>query len=431
MSIESLKKQAARLAAYLGTNHRLNLKHASALEALAAVHGARNWQTLAAQSTSSAAGERDAPTPAIAGSSAQQTAQRPVSWSTNGMPLLVPSTQWHRHTIAYGSADDLDDWSAQHLAYCLENKIGGLFFAMAERSSTPAASIWEDGTFFFDMESTTEAPLASDSRPVSLNLLAGCTAAEAAHLLVGFVPTRGTPSAQIDRIRDGLEILIGAMLTADAHLAITTILHCLLGGTIIAEIAQRSSGPVQDALTAWSAAAEREPGGIQGLFAPLSAALAKALSSPFARRMFSPRTDALSAINVLEQGGTIVVKLRRWSEPAVTWSQPWMRILWLASSRRATATSTSRPATVCCIPELYTFLGPSLTPVLRQVRSTNVVMLVGSSDARVRAQELGDAALNTSNRLYLGQRKGVVQEELLRRLEAASSVLVTSDGVQF
>lgn len=42
------KQQAARLADHLATKHKLSLKHASTLEAIAAVHGARDWNTLRA-----------------------------------------------------------------------------------------------------------------------------------------------------------------------------------------------------------------------------------------------------------------------------------------------------------------------------------------------------------------------------------------------
>lgn len=45
---EQLKAQAARLADHLGTKHGIKLKHSAFLEAIAAIHGARNWQSLCA-----------------------------------------------------------------------------------------------------------------------------------------------------------------------------------------------------------------------------------------------------------------------------------------------------------------------------------------------------------------------------------------------
>lgn len=48
MSASSFKAQAERLAAHLATKHGIKLKSSSMLEAIAAAHGARDWNTLAA-----------------------------------------------------------------------------------------------------------------------------------------------------------------------------------------------------------------------------------------------------------------------------------------------------------------------------------------------------------------------------------------------
>ena len=54
MSTPVFKAQASRLAQHLADKHGIKLKHASVLEAIAALHGARDWNTLSA---STAAGE--------------------------------------------------------------------------------------------------------------------------------------------------------------------------------------------------------------------------------------------------------------------------------------------------------------------------------------------------------------------------------------
>lgn len=46
MSTEILKAQAARLVKYLSEHHKFRLKQSSSLEAIAALHGMRNWNTL-------------------------------------------------------------------------------------------------------------------------------------------------------------------------------------------------------------------------------------------------------------------------------------------------------------------------------------------------------------------------------------------------
>lgn len=100
MSIELLKKQASRLAQFLGERHRLNLKHSSALEAIAAVHGARNWQTLAAGAESTREIEPELPSTAPA-------EQLAMAWGVSGAPVLsLPRFRWLHHAIAVGKESD-------------------------------------------------------------------------------------------------------------------------------------------------------------------------------------------------------------------------------------------------------------------------------------------------------------------------------------
>lgn len=51
MSTSIFKAQASRLAQHLADKHGIKLKHASVLEAIAALHGARDWNTLSASTT--------------------------------------------------------------------------------------------------------------------------------------------------------------------------------------------------------------------------------------------------------------------------------------------------------------------------------------------------------------------------------------------
>lgn len=80
MSTPIFKAQATRLALHLADKHGIKLKHASVLEAIAALHGARDWNTLSASSGAGAElslagvsaqpqpGERLQMTPVCAGS---------------------------------------------------------------------------------------------------------------------------------------------------------------------------------------------------------------------------------------------------------------------------------------------------------------------------------------------------------------------------
>lgn len=101
MSIELLKKQASRLAQFLGERHRLNIKHSSALNAIAAVHGARNWQTLAASAESVREIEPELP-------SVAPSTPLAMTWGGGGMPILtIPRSSWLLHAIAVGADGDI------------------------------------------------------------------------------------------------------------------------------------------------------------------------------------------------------------------------------------------------------------------------------------------------------------------------------------
>lgn len=121
MTLESLKKQASRLAAYLGEKHRVNLKHSSVLEALAAVYGARNWQTLAARAGTS----QDRST----GAYAHQNETLPLSWYEDGRPHVeVPRAEWLRHGVARGTTEQTDLWVRRQASHALDAEHGLVLF---------------------------------------------------------------------------------------------------------------------------------------------------------------------------------------------------------------------------------------------------------------------------------------------------------------
>jgi hypothetical protein len=126
MTLDALKKQASRLAAYLGAKHRLNLKHASALEALAAVHGARNWQTLAAGA------DRDDEDVATAPAGGPLT----LCWHADGRPQVTLSrASWLRHAVAFG--DTAGDWLHANLAEAAHSGLAALLLTYS-REALPA-----------------------------------------------------------------------------------------------------------------------------------------------------------------------------------------------------------------------------------------------------------------------------------------------------
>lgn len=125
-SVELLKDQASRLVTYLGDKHRFRLKPASALEAVAALYGKHDWNTLhgLAQRAAGEHGRADGHTP-----SREQLDSFPLTWSEHGRPqLTVAHDDWYRHTIASGGTlADRQAWLQQHFGEHVSRGGAGVF----------------------------------------------------------------------------------------------------------------------------------------------------------------------------------------------------------------------------------------------------------------------------------------------------------------
>ena len=106
MSTENFKAQAARLVKYLSEHHKFRLRQSSSLEAIAAIHGVRNWNTLinrppspASQTEASSAIQDSAPNGALRAPAPSQGVSPDESNAWPGFeehvpvpPVLTPST---------------------------------------------------------------------------------------------------------------------------------------------------------------------------------------------------------------------------------------------------------------------------------------------------------------------------------------------------
>lgn len=116
MTVAQLKRQADRLIQYMGDKHRLRMKRASALEAIAYLRGVANWNTLAAQAG-------DGPT-----SPGNTPARYTLTWQHGVPQMAVSSREWRRHTLAIGSDTHLHTWLMEQLEAGLRRKDQGVFF---------------------------------------------------------------------------------------------------------------------------------------------------------------------------------------------------------------------------------------------------------------------------------------------------------------
>jgi len=157
MNLDALKKQAGRLAAYMGAKHRVNLKHASALEALAAIHGARNWQTLAAS-----AEHADEPNASVSPAS---SGAMTMSWHSTGLPhLSLPRSRWLRHAIAFG--DTASGWLFDSVAEAAESGCVALLLAYPDTLvGTPPEAAGHPVRFVDESETSVASLLQSLAGP--------------------------------------------------------------------------------------------------------------------------------------------------------------------------------------------------------------------------------------------------------------------------
>lgn len=125
--LESYKKAATRVAQYLGEHHRLKIPRTSALDVVAQVHGARNWQTLAAGERSSSVASDESQMPDVG---------YPVQWDATGNPTLLSGLDWFRHTTVIGTREKREEWFLTQLREHLATQRPGLFIGLEDLPHT-------------------------------------------------------------------------------------------------------------------------------------------------------------------------------------------------------------------------------------------------------------------------------------------------------
>lgn len=170
MTLDALKKQAARLASYMGAKHRIKLKHSSALEAIAAAHGARNWQTLAAEARG---------TPALARVADKHPHPLPLTRYSDGQPhIQVSPDEWTRHAIAVGPADDVSAWVRDQAATALSGEYSMVLVEFASE----AATTYSDDVVVLDMSQEQLRVSGRVAREFGINILKGLSEARVGEL---------------------------------------------------------------------------------------------------------------------------------------------------------------------------------------------------------------------------------------------------------
>jgi hypothetical protein len=427
MTLDILKKQATRLVAYLGAHHRVNIRHASALEAIAAVHGARNWPTLAARSGR----------PAVAQTSRGTPTQEhfALTWK-NGMPAMTLSTDdWFRHTLATGEPDDCAYWLQQHIADCRLRGADGVFFNVLREKGQSTLLALHKG-----------APAA----PAAYSLLAGLDPREATTMLMLAHPTRVKDGSLAAHDRQRCELLLEAVIFAiqerPRRLTVPLLLGCL-EYTGMAILMAKTSEAGRERLraileTIGDITTPALMLQVTALVKPLVQALSAMLAEPAALAVLDesltdesldPCAPARSVVEALGAGGLWHVATPEEGRLMGVLRQLWMQALVFALQRRRNILPANvRPMVVGCA-NAEVFSGPGMASLVSQARGVSVALLLTtSSEGKIgRAESGGEVLRNVRHRLHLGTPDSTLEHEVLRRLRASSAQLVIQDEVRF
>jgi hypothetical protein len=426
MSLESFKKQAGRLVAYLGEHHKLRLKHSSALEAIAATHGARNWATLQAKSALPDTAEA---APSAGRGLAARGGGMPLVWQDGVPKLFVSQADWSRHTLAEGVPYYTLAWLEEHLLNCKRTFAGGVFINVVEGGRLPLiVDLHRDG---------------EEAAVPEYNLLAGLSADEVCDVLMQAYPAQPR-SAVKDHIRSlcglALKRLLPKEMPPHESLSLSTILLALRPAALryhmvqdpqLAEelrgLAQVSSNGSEDE--------EHLMWALDSAFGPLTRELLRLKDGEYGPALFSRKSFAQGSRSVVDcfaRGDLLHVTLPD-DDRDSSLRAMWMEVMQQAIRRRASIGGARDKQVVLGIGRCKYFAGPALESFATQGRGQNLVLLLSTgSELELSRMPVGQRILaNTQNRLRLGPPTAEEIDQVLRELEQSTARLRSAAGTSF
>jgi hypothetical protein len=426
MNVDSLKKQASRLASYLSKKHRMNLKHASALEAIAAVHGARNWPTLAAQGTPAE------PTPQRQRGRPQvgRDGVFPLTWHADAPQMTLPASDWFQHTLATGESSLRREWLVDHLLHCHRTAAGGVFINVLDREGlAPIVDMHHE-----EAESATLP---------QYNLLAGLTPDEIIWVLMFAYPiARDFPIRSFirEQCRAALQLILPKDIPTGEALSLTAVL-LILEPQALALRAQADVefGTALRTVTGASPAMTGDElrGPFSQVFGPLTRELRAVQRTPLGQAMFSNVApvagEVRSVVDCFCREDLLHVVVPEAGPAAHTLRQLWMETLVLASRRVRNSSERGSKAHIFGLHDCSRFSGAALLTLAEQSRSVDLALLLTERTERhIRATHAGQKIVqNIRNHLHLGVPDEDLRAELLRRLDESRAQLRTPSGVSF
>lgn len=424
MTLDSFKKQAGRLMNYLNKNHHLNLKYASALEAIAAAHGSHDWATLANQGAHAEPSEL-----APIHSRGVDTAGVPLVWQDGAPKLFVSQADWSRHTLAEGVPYYTLAWLEAHLLNCRRTFTGGVFI-----------NVVEDGRLPLILDLHRDPEKAAD---LEYNLLAGLKPSEVCDVVMRAYPEQPKFTAR-DHIRSlcglALRSILPKELPPHESLSLSAVLLALRPTALKYQMAKdpelaEALNSLAQVSSGGSANDERLMWALDSAFGPLTKTLQQLKDSEYGPALFSNKSFAhgsRSVVDCFARGDLLHVTLPEDEKHAVLRSM-WMEVMHQAVQRKAATAGAREKQIVLGVGRCKYFVGPVLESLARQGRKQNLVLLLatGSEFELAQSQTGRHILASMQNRLRLGPPTAEEIEQVLQEFEQSTARLRTSAGTSF
>lgn len=429
-TVKFLLDQAERLVTYMGDKHRFRLRSASAQEAVAAMYGKNDWNTLhgLAQRANEPAGAK-----ALA---APQPGSFPLTWSKLGHEqLTVSRNDWYRHTLASGGAlADRQAWLQQHFAEHVQRGGAGVFLNAFGKLSLSAREALHSERLLVD--------LVNEDCALPVNLMADMEPEAIGDLTTALIFARDHGLTD-DYWKQSATVVVTVVVRAlreagkQVHFA------------RLAELFPLQAAPTQLRELMLSLPAESEtrqhlagilaPHGADGStfsektwathYSVLSRALAQLAESPWTYGLFSKARGAQGLFSLLSQRKCLVIEC-----PERAAGLPERAVLYAMRSALALRYALSRDSRsvpwVFAMNEVDSYLCASLAGMAGHGRVAQMAMLMTTSDPGLLNGHPGGSELlaNVWNTLHLHGCRPAQLAELLEKM-ADRPVLVQPSRV--
>lgn len=418
-SIEFLKAQANRLIGYMGDKHRFRLKPASSLEALAAMYGYSDWNTLHAM----AARESE---PAVASTSKQPAHSTfPLTWNRLGhADLSVDVTDWYRHTLGLGgSKRDRQAWLQQQLMAQLDRKSPGVFLnVFGAEMPGELRSAFRQEEILVDLRDSEK----TSSQGLALNLLADLEPDSMASLLVAVLMPSGAPGHDFygQQAHYMLTVVLGAMQEANLPVSLKSLQSMFPNGRpegLYGLVEQLTAGSnARESLMVFLNGCGFDGESVQDRawgtnYTVLMRALERLAHSHWAPMLFSADPAAQGLFSQLTEGKCLVIE-----GPEESDGQAEKAVLYALRGTLARRLRFGRKDTeqgwVFGLSEIDTYLESPLARMVELSRGSRIALLMTTRDTgALHLNHAGKSVLdNVWNQLYVN---GCGRAQLLELLE--------------